>query len=71
MLLGDELRDAIRASYGDARELGAAEDPPEIIPEWDALPLAMQLAFIHVYGAGRQLGASEERKRMLGATDQG
>jgi hypothetical protein len=44
-----------------ARKLGAAEDPPEIIPEWDSLSLAMRLAFIHVYGLGRQLGAKEER----------
>jgi len=62
MLLGDELRAAIRAACEEAREQGAAEDPPEIIPEWGALPLAMRLAFIHVYGAGRQLGAEEERK---------
>jgi len=27
MLLGDELRAAIRAAYEEARELGAAEDP--------------------------------------------
>jgi len=31
MLLGDELRAATRAAYEEARELGAAEDPPEII----------------------------------------
>jgi len=43
MLLGDELRAAVRAAYEEARELGAAEDPPEIIPTWDALPLAMWL----------------------------
>jgi len=30
--------------------------------QWDESPLAMRLAFIHVYGAGRQLGAEEERK---------
>ena len=61
MLLGDELRAAIRAAYEDARKLGAAEDPPEIIPEWNSLSLAMRLAFIHVYGLGRQPGAREER----------
>jgi len=63
MLLGDELRAAIRAAYEEARENGAAEDPPEIIPERGALTLAMRLALIHVYAAGRQLGAEEERNQ--------
>jgi hypothetical protein len=71
MLMGDELRAAIRAAYEEARERGAAEDPPETIPEWDVLTLGMRLAFLHVYAAGRQLGAKEERKRLLGVTDQG
>jgi hypothetical protein len=49
MLLGDELRAAIRAAYEDARERGAAEDPLETIPEWDVLTLGMRLAFLQSF----------------------
>ena len=63
MLLGDELRKTVERAYEESREQAAAEDAPEIIPTWDALPLAMRIAFLYVYLAGRQLGAEEERKR--------
>jgi hypothetical protein len=65
MLLGDELRAAIKEAYEDARAQAKAEDPPEILEPWDALPLKVRLAFVSVFGAGRRLGAKEERDRDL------
>ena len=62
MLLGDELRAAIKEAYEQSRAQQAAEDPPGIIPAWDALQLAMRIAFLDVYAAGRALGAQEERE---------
>jgi hypothetical protein len=63
MLLGDELRAAIKA-YEDARAQAKAVDPPEILEAWDAFPLKMRLAFISVFSAGRQLGAKERAKEI-------
>jgi len=72
MMLGDELRDAVQRAYEESRAQAAAEDPPENIPAWEALPLAMRIAFLRVFSAGRQLGAEEEHKRINRlATNQG
>jgi len=62
MMLGDELRTAVQKAYEDSRRQAAAEDPQEIIPPWEDLPLAMRIAFLHVFSAGRSVGATEERK---------
>jgi hypothetical protein len=72
MMLGDELRTTVALLYEQSRAQAAAEDPPEILPPWDDLPLAMRIAVLHVFSVGRQLGADEERKRINRmATDQG
>jgi hypothetical protein len=57
-----ELRDAARKAYEEARDRALAEDPPEALPAWRELPLAMRIAFIHVHSAGRRLGTKEERE---------
>jgi hypothetical protein len=61
MLQGDERRAAIQRAYEEARQQALAEDPPEVLPAWQELPLPMRIALIHVYGAGRKQGAKEER----------
>jgi len=76
MMLGDELRDAVQRAYEESRAQAAAEDPPEVLlPAWEVLPLAMRIAFLHVFAAGRQAGAEEaeeQHKRINSlATDQG
>ena len=75
MMLGDELRETVQKAYEESRAQAAAEDPPEITPSWEDLPLAMRIAFLHVYAAGRQLGADEakEQNKRIDrlATDQG
>jgi hypothetical protein len=75
MMQGDEIREAVQRAYEESRRQAAAENPPEIIPPWEDLPLAMRIAFLHVHAAGRQLGADEaqeQHKRIDRlATDQG
>lgn len=58
MLLGDELRTAIKEAYEEARAQAMAEDPPEILEPWDSLPLKMRLA-----SACFQQGASLGRRK--------
>jgi len=65
MLLGDELRAAIKKASEEAREQAMAEKPPEILEPWEVLPLKMRIAFIHVFSVGRRVGAEEERERDL------
>ena len=50
-------------AYEESRQQAAAEDPPETIPAWEDLCLAMRVAIIHVYAAGRQLGAGEAEEQ--------
>jgi hypothetical protein len=75
MMLGDELRDAVQAAYEAARAQAAAQDPPETIPAWEVLSLPMRIAFLHVFSAGRRVGAdeAEEQHKRIDrlATDQG
>jgi hypothetical protein len=68
LVMADDLRGAIRTAYEEARAQALGEDPPEMLPAWEQLPLAMRIAFIHVYGAGRRLGAKEAREGDLPAT---
>ena len=65
MLMGDELRAAIRGAYEESRAQLATDDPPEVLAPWEQLSLGMRLAFIYVFAAGRQVGADEERNRDL------
>jgi hypothetical protein len=67
---GDELRDAAQKAYEETRTKQAFQDPPEILPAWEELPLPMRIAMIHICAAGRRLGAEEEanggRQRRFG-----
>jgi hypothetical protein len=63
MLLGDELRNAVQRAYEESRQHAAKEN--HRMPKWEALPLAMRVAFLHVFSAGRNVVAKEERERDL------